>query len=243
MAQILRLKRSSVAGRVPTTATLQTGEIAINTADGLVYIRKDDSTIIPLIGVNTAAVTGSVVLLGSITATSFTGSFAGNFSGSVNATLTHSASNGAGIATFVFDGSDDVLVSLDTGSAHFVSGVNNLIAVGTALSASFATTASYAVNATAAQTATTASYAIVAQQLLGLQTGSFLATGSISGPTITLTKVDGTSFNLVVNNVASASFATSASYAVTSSHAVNATNALSSSYAVTASHADRKSVV
>ena len=216
MAQTLRLKRSSVAGRVPTTASLQTGEIAINTADGLVYIRKDDNTIIPLIGVNTAAVTGSVVLLGSITATSFTGSFAGNFAGSVNATLTKAASNGAGIATFVFDGSDNVTVSLNTGSAHFISGVNNLIAVGTALSASFATTASFAQNAAAAQTATTASYALVAQQLLGLNTGSFVNSGSINNATITLNQAGGTSFNLTVNNVANA---TSASFAACTSAA------------------------
>ena len=240
MAQILRLKRSSVAGRVPTTATLQTGEIAINTADGLVYIRKDDSTIIPLIGVNTAAVTGSVVLLGSITATSFTGSFAGNFSGSVNATLTHSASNGAGIATFVFDGSDDVLVSLDTGSAHFVDGVNNLIVVGTALSASYAVSASHAENADSAQTAVTASYTLIAQQVLGLDTGSFVTTGSISNATITLNQADGTSFSLVVDNVTnavSASYAATASIAISSSFAENANTSISASYAATASYA------
>jgi predicted acyltransferase (DUF342 family) len=223
MAQTLRLKRSSVAGRVPTTASLQTGEIAINTADGLVYIRKDDNTIIPLIGVNTAAVTGSVVLLGSITATSFTGSFAGNFSGSINATLSKSASNGAGIATFTFDGSNNVTISLDTGSAHFTSGVNNLIAVGTALSASFATSASLAQSASFAQTAVTASYALVAQQLLGLNTGSFVTTGSISNATITLNQAGGTSFNLTVNNVANA---TSASLATTASYATVAQNVL-----------------
>ena len=240
MAQTLRLKRSSVAGRVPTTASLQTGEIAINTADGLVYIRKDDDSIIPLIGVNTAAVTGSVVLLGSITATSFTGSFAGDFSGSINATLAKSASNGAGIATFTFDGSNNVTISLDTGSAHFTSGVNNLIAVGTALSASYAVTASYAENANAAQTAVTASYTLIAQQVLGLDTGSFVTTGSISNATITLNQADGSSFNLVVDNVAnatSASYAATASIATSSSFAENADTATSASYATNAGNA------
>ena len=240
MAQTLRLKRSSVAGRVPTTASLQTGEIAINTADGLVYIRKDDDSIIPLIGVNTAAVTGSVVLLGSITATSFTGSFTGDFSGSINATLAKSASNGAGIATFTFDGSNNVTISLDTGSAHFTSGVNNLIAVGTALSASYAVTASYAENANAAQTAVTASYTLIAQQVLGLDTGSFVTTGSISNATITLNQADGSSFNLVVDNVAnatSASYAATASIATSSSFAENANTATSASYAVSSSYA------
>ena len=122
MAQTLRLKRSSVPGRVPTTATLQTGEIAINTADGLVYIRKDDDSIIPLLGANTT-VTGSVVLLGSIEATSFTGSF----NGPINGTLSKSVSNGDGIVSFLFDGSDNVTVSLDTGSNHFRNAVIDLI--------------------------------------------------------------------------------------------------------------------
>lgn len=233
MAQTLRLKRSSVAGRVPTTASLQTGEIAINTADGLVYIRKDDSTIIPLIGVNTAAVTGSVVLLGSITATSFTGSFSGDFSGSINAVLNKSASNGAGIVSFTFNGSDNVLVTLDTGSAHFSAGVNSLIAVGTALSASFATSASHA------QNAVTASYTLIAQQVLGLETGSFVTTGSISNATITLNQADGTSFNLVVNNVANA---TSASFAATASIATSSSFALSSNFATSASFAATASI-
>jgi len=43
-------------------------------------------------------------------------------------------------------------------------------------------------------------------------TGSFLTTASVSDDTITLTKSDGTTFNLIVNNVNSASFATTASY-------------------------------
>ena len=126
MAQTLRLKRSSVPGRVPTTATLQTGEIAINTADGLVYIRKDDDTIIPLIGANTT-VTGSVVILGSIEATSFSGSFSGSFEGPLNGTLSRTIGSGDGIVSFLFDGSENVTVTLDTGSDHFRSAVINLI--------------------------------------------------------------------------------------------------------------------
>jgi len=311
MAQILKLKRSSVAGRVPTTATLAVGEIAINTADGLVYIRKDDSTIIPLIGVNTAAVTGSVVILGSITATSFTGSFAGNITGSFNGTLSKSASNGAGIVNFTFDGSNNVTVALDTGSAHFTQGVisligtasphitasdttgaggidlsynpatrilsgslvnssitiggtsialgasantfnsitvSNLIATGSlsgsftgsfrgnltgtsswasnasaAISSSYAATASIA---TSASFATSASYATLADGLTFFDTGSLLRTGSISNATITLTKADGTSFPLTVNNVANAISATSASYAATASYTLVAQTVL-----------------
>ena len=45
-----------------------------------------------------------------------------------------------------------------------------------------------------------------------LDTGSLMVTGSVSGDTITFTKGDGTTFQLTVDNVASASYATTASY-------------------------------
>jgi len=42
MAQTIKLKRSATSGAVPTTASLALGEVAINTYDGKVYIKKDD---------------------------------------------------------------------------------------------------------------------------------------------------------------------------------------------------------
>ena len=39
----IKLRRSSVAGRVPTVAQLDFGEIAINTADGKLYFKKYDA--------------------------------------------------------------------------------------------------------------------------------------------------------------------------------------------------------
>ena len=39
----IKLRRSSVAGRIPTTAQLELGEIAINTADGKLYFKKYDA--------------------------------------------------------------------------------------------------------------------------------------------------------------------------------------------------------
>ena len=44
MANSIILKRSATPGKVPTTAQLSLGEIAINTYDGLIYIKKDDGT-------------------------------------------------------------------------------------------------------------------------------------------------------------------------------------------------------
>ena len=44
MANKLLVKRSAVASKVPTTADLSLGEIAINTYDGKMYIKKDNGT-------------------------------------------------------------------------------------------------------------------------------------------------------------------------------------------------------
>lgn len=42
MANTIRLKRSSMAGKVPATTDLQLGEIAVNTTDGKLYLKKSD---------------------------------------------------------------------------------------------------------------------------------------------------------------------------------------------------------
>lgn len=44
MANTVKLKRSAVEGRVPSTSDLELGEIGINTHDGKVFVKKDDGT-------------------------------------------------------------------------------------------------------------------------------------------------------------------------------------------------------
>ena len=273
MAQTLRLKRSSVPGRVPTTATLKTGEIAINTADGLVYIRKDDDTIIPLLGLNNSTngdinLTGSVIVLGSIEATSFEGAFTGSFSGSFDSPLSGIISGGTqgGFEEFTYDGRTSVTLTIDTGSAHFRDAVNEIASGSRALisvvdtigsagidmtydsvtgqisasiynpyifigqteielgqqvtsldelsisrahitgsvSGSLIGLASQATSASFATSALTASYALNVDPV---DTGSLLADASISGDTLTFTQGDGTTFDRIVTNVATASSA------------------------------------
>ncbi len=96
------------------------------------------------------------------------------------------------------------------------------------VSASYATTASFALNVTPSPT------------------GSFMVTGSATDATLTFTKGDASTFDLVVDNVANASFATTALTAddaltaTSASHAVIADSALtatSASYAATATSA------
>jgi hypothetical protein len=65
MANTIILKRSATPGKVPTTSQLALGEIAINTYDGLIYIKKDDGTpsVVQIGGVTSVAgKTGAVVL-------------------------------------------------------------------------------------------------------------------------------------------------------------------------------------
>lgn len=68
MAQNIKLKRSSVSGKVPTTAQLEPGEIAINTADGKLYFERDDTSIQTIVTTN-ALITGSLNINGNVTIT------------------------------------------------------------------------------------------------------------------------------------------------------------------------------
>lgn len=72
MAQIIKLKRSTTPGSVPTTSSLETGELAINVYDGKVFLRKSGSVDVvqELVSNN---YTGNVNIDGSITASYFVG--------------------------------------------------------------------------------------------------------------------------------------------------------------------------
>lgn len=41
MANTIKIKRSTVAGKVPTTSDLSAGELAVNIADGKLFTRKE----------------------------------------------------------------------------------------------------------------------------------------------------------------------------------------------------------
>ena len=86
MAQIVKLRRSSVIGKKPTNAQLELGELSINTSDGKVYFAKSGSlgpSIEELVSTNTVN-TGSIYLTGDITGSIFTGSFKGDGGGLYN---------------------------------------------------------------------------------------------------------------------------------------------------------------
>lgn len=66
MAQSIILKRSALSGKVPTTESLEIGEIAINTYDGKVYLKRSGSIeSIQTILTTDSTTTGSIYLTGT----------------------------------------------------------------------------------------------------------------------------------------------------------------------------------
>jgi hypothetical protein len=72
MAQTIKLKRTAVQGKIPTTTNLDLGELAINTYDGRIFFEKDvDGTLsIQEILTTNSQTSGSFNLTGAISASS-----------------------------------------------------------------------------------------------------------------------------------------------------------------------------
>jgi len=122
MASIVQLKRSALSGKVPGTGSLNLGELALNTYDGKIFFRRSGSTdtVQEVITTNTTN-TGSVTIIGTLTATSIVGSI--------------SASNG------VVSGSSQV-ISILTSLNAFTASENTKSTTLGALTGSLATTGS-----------------------------------------------------------------------------------------------------
>ena len=74
MAQTVKLKRSSVAKKVPTASDLELGDLAMNTVDGKVYFEKNDgSPSVQTILTTDSQTTGSIELTAAVTASYFKG--------------------------------------------------------------------------------------------------------------------------------------------------------------------------
>jgi len=78
MAQKILLKRSGVSGSIPTTASIDLGELALNTYDGKAFMHKSGSTdeVVQFV-VAGSQTSGSISLTGAVTASVFVGSGAG----------------------------------------------------------------------------------------------------------------------------------------------------------------------
>ena len=139
MAQTIKLRRSSTEGKVPTTAQLSLGELAINTYDGRIFFEKNDgSATIEHILTTDSITTGSITLTGTVTTGTLTlsGLSAQNseatslmingsgvvgtrelgsnaFTSTTIGTTTNALTDGTGIADFSFDGSGAATIATD----------------------------------------------------------------------------------------------------------------------------------
>ena len=80
MGQTVKLRRSAVSGKVPINSQLQLGELSVNTADGKLFFAKSGSfgpSIEEIITTNTQN-TGSIDLVGALTASVVSSSFIGD---------------------------------------------------------------------------------------------------------------------------------------------------------------------
>ena len=70
MAQKILLKRSGISGSIPTTSSLEVGEIALNTYDGKAFLHKSGSTeSVEQFVVTNTTINGNIDIDGNITAT------------------------------------------------------------------------------------------------------------------------------------------------------------------------------
>ena len=72
MANTIQLKRSATASSVPSSGSLVAGELAVNTADGKLYLKKDDTSVVQIGGPAEAGTLTGATLAAGVTASSLT---------------------------------------------------------------------------------------------------------------------------------------------------------------------------
>ena len=119
MAQLVKLKRTAVQGKVPSTSNVELGELAINTYDGRIFFEKSSSaeSIQEILTTNAGRpITGSLNLTAAITASHFKGdgSALTNVSANISeqATVTSSFDNATTVNVAHNFSSKNVIVSV-----------------------------------------------------------------------------------------------------------------------------------
>lgn len=59
---VIKLKRSTSSGAAPTTSDLEVGEVAINTADGKIFTKHSNNSIVQLGGVTATEATNLAII-------------------------------------------------------------------------------------------------------------------------------------------------------------------------------------
>ena len=150
MAQTIKLKRSSVSGNTPGTSDLELGEVAINTYDGKMFIKKNDGSdsIVEIGGTSgtvteafkTIAVSGQSNVVADSATDTLTLVAGSNMTITTNAsgdTVTFASSGGGGtqnvFSTFAVSGQSSVVAdsTTDTLTLAAGSGINITTIAGT----------------------------------------------------------------------------------------------------------------
>lgn len=139
MAQTIKLKRSSVSGNTPGTSDLELGEVAINTYDGKMFIKKNDGSdsIVEIGGTSgtvteafkTIAVSGQSSVVADSATDTLTLVAGSNMTLTTNAsgdTITFASSGGGGtqnvFSTFAVSGQSNVVADSTTDTLTLVAG-------------------------------------------------------------------------------------------------------------------------
>ncbi len=137
MAQTVQLKRSAVAGKIPTTSDLALGELALNTYDGRIFFKKDPGTpsVITVVTTDDTQTLAnktldSVTLTGSVTADGGTGTAGQVLTSNGTAVYWSTVSGGGGGATNLSTttGATTVTIVSDTGTDAVIPAANTTIA-------------------------------------------------------------------------------------------------------------------
>jgi len=186
--QFLKLRRSSVPGRRPDTGSLDYGEIALNTYDGLAFIKKSGSNGEEIVAIgSTGSFTGS-----------FFGSLQGTSSWATNALTASSADNFTVRGTLT---AQTIVVQVITSSTEFVTGsliVSGGLNVFNGITGSLNGTASWAINAISASYVPAS--AIVGLNLSRITTGSITASVDVDPNNLFLIRSGSNTYFNIANN-------------------------------------------
>lgn len=114
MAQVVKLKRTAIQGKVPTTSNIELGELAVNTYDGRIFFEKSGSSeSIQQVVTTDSITTGSINIIGNVTASAFFGDGSGltNITAEISEKATLTAS---------FEDSDDITITHNFNSYNVI---------------------------------------------------------------------------------------------------------------------------
>jgi len=211
MAQTIKLKRSSVSGNTPSTSDLELGEVAINTYDGKMFIKKNDGSdsIVEIGGgggsgtvteaFKTIAVSGQSNVVADSATDTLTLVAGSNMTITTNAsgdTITFASSGSGGsqnlFNTFAVSGQNSVVADSTTDTLTFVAGSG--ITLTTDNSADSITIAATASAITVQDEGSALSTAATTLNFVG---AGVTATGTGATKTITIPGGSGNSFGTI----------------------------------------------